>query len=204
MRQVWQEIINIANKTSRDFEIINGDIDSGHNECINLNIPVDSVLYSVVTHSKGIIIDHWIRVWGQTSSVSNGVFYYNNKYGDNVHGLFLVASDVLGGLYAVNITRYNDNNLIWYFAPDTLEWECLDMKYNEFIAWVFQGNIDDFYSTMRWENWENDVKEVNMNNAILVYPFLWAKECDIEIAKKKIIPIDEIINLNFEYSIKIN
>jgi hypothetical protein len=137
MRQVWQEIINIANKTSRDFEIINGDIDSGQNECINLNIPVDSVLYSVVTHSKGIIIDHWIRVWGQTSSVSNGVFYYNNKYGDNVHGLFLVASDVLGGLYAVNITRYNDNNLIWYFAPDTLEWECLDMKYNEFIAWVF-------------------------------------------------------------------
>ena len=53
---------------------------------------------------------------------------------------------------------------------------------------------------MRWKNWKEDVKDVGMNNAILIYPFLWAKECDIENATKKEVAIDEIIEMNFEYS----
>ena len=76
------------------------------------------------------------------------------------------------------------------------------MKYNEFLAWTFQGNIDEFYDTMRWKNWEEEVKGLEINKAILVYPFLWAKECDIENATKKIVAIDEIISMNFDYSNK--
>lgn len=72
------------------------------------------------------------------------------------------------------------------------------MKYHEFIVWILQGNIDEFYSTMRWSSWKQDCIDISMNNALLVYPFLWAKECDIESASKKIVPLDEIILMNFD------
>lgn len=136
---------------------------------------------------------------------SIGVFRRKNynreiKYLDKLSGLFLVASDVIGGLYAININKFSDNrNMIWYFAPDTLEWECIKMMYNEFVAWCLQGNTDEFYSMMRWQNWKNEVKNTTINSAILIYPFLWAKECDVETSGKKIVNLDEIIELNFEY-----
>lgn len=152
----------------------------------NLSIPSDSVLYSVVTNTNGIIINNWIRLWGQNSDDNHGVGYYNTLFRNDIEGLFLVASDVLGGLFAININKLDKgNNLIWYFAPDTLEWECMDMQYNEFLAWSMQGDIDEFYSTMRWYNWEEDVKKISINFALLIYPFLWAKECDIDKARKK-------------------
>ena len=114
--------------------------------------------------------------------------------------MIIMGLDVVGGLFAINLNKFNEgNNLIWYFAPDTLDWECLDMQYNEFLAWSMQGNIDEFYSTMRWNNWQEDVKNIGINYALLIYPFLWARECNIEKASKKMVSIDEIIKLNFEY-----
>jgi len=116
-----------------------------------------------------------------------------------------VASDVPGGLYAINISRFPENrNMIWYFAPDSLEWECLELSYNEFVAWSLQGDTDGYYSSMRWQSWKEDVKDIAMNDAILIYPFLWAKECDIETADKKIVKADEVIKMNFEYSTTLN
>lgn len=202
MNSIWKEIINIANQANRTIIFLKEDVIDRKEECERLGIPSKTVLYSVVSNSNGIIIDNWIRIWGQDSSLNNGLFYYNSKFKDYISGMILVACDVVGGLFAINITRFNDNNLIWYFAPDTLDWECLDMKYNEFLAWTFQENIDEFYETMRWKNWEEDVKGFEINKAILVYPFLWAKECDIENATKKLVAIDEIISMNFDYSNK--
>ncbi len=202
MKNIWQEILNITEKSNRNIKILNSNNFNGKEDCEKLRIPSDSVLFSVLVNSNGIIIDDWIRIWGQSDSMNAGVLYYNSKFKDYISGMILVASDVVGGLFAINITRFNEKNLIWYFAPDTLEWECLDMKYNEFITWTFQGNIDEFYTTMRWKNWKNDVKGIEINKAFLIYPFLWAKECDIETASKKIVAIDEIIEMNFEYSQK--
>ena len=202
MKNIWKEIVNITEKSDRNINILNCNNINVNEECERLGIPSDSVLFSVVVNSNGIVIDDWIRIWGQSNSMNAGVYYYNSKFKDYISGMILVAGDVVGGLFAINVTRFDEKNLIWYFAPDTLEWECLDMKYNEFIAWTFQGNIDEFYATMRWKSWKKDVKGIEINKAILIYPFLWAKECDIETASKKIVTIDEIIEMNFEYSQK--
>lgn len=98
MKNVWQEIVNITNKSDRDIEIINGNDNNGNEDCERLGIPTESVLYSVVYNSNGIVVDNWIRIWGQDSSINEGVFYYNSKYKDYISGMFLVASDVVGGL----------------------------------------------------------------------------------------------------------
>ena len=202
MKNIWTEIESIIKQSNKKMQIFEGDYKTGEKECNRLHIPLDSVLSSIVLHSNGIIVDNWIRIYGQDSSLNNGVFFYNREkdYLNRMPGMFIVASDVLGGLFAININKFSEKrNKIWYFAPDTLEWECIDMMYNEFVAWSFQGNIDEFYSTMRWENWKDDVKNITLNSAILIYPFLWASECDLETASKSVVSLDEIIELNFEY-----
>ncbi len=82
-----------------------------------------------------------------------------------------------GGIFALNAERFSEGiGEVWYFAPDTLAWEYLGMKYSEFIAWTAQGNIDEFYSTMRWSTWKEECKDIKFNEAILIYPFLWPNE----------------------------
>ena len=88
---------------------------------------------------------------------------------------------------------------VWYFAPDTLDWEDLELRYSEFIAWLAQGNIDEFYSSMRWTNWRESAKNVEFDKAILIYPFLWSEEVNIETASKSIVPFDELFATNMEY-----
>ena len=52
---------------------------------------------------------------------------------------------------------------------------------------------------MRWNEWEKDCENVSIDDGILLYPFLWAKECDVEAASKKVVPLNEIISINFEF-----
>ena len=74
----------------------------------------------------------------------------------------------------------------------------MEMNYFDFIVWSVQGNINDFYESMRWNNWRRDCKSLEFNMGYLIYPFLWATECDINTANKKVVLVDELINLNFE------
>ena len=207
MNTIWNEIEGLIKNSNKNVSVFEGDSEKGIGECNELHIPLDSVLSSVVVHSNGIVIDNWLRIFGQDSSLNNGVLHYNrnSNYLDKVEGMFLVASDVLGGLYAINISRFFDNrNMIWYFAPDSLEWECIELRYNEFVAWSLQGDTDEYYSSMRWQNWKEDVKNISINAAMLIYPFLWSKECNLETASKKIVKTDEVIEINFEYSSILN
>lgn len=72
------------------------------------------------------------------------------------------------------------------------------MQYKDFVAGALHGDIDLFYETMRWRGWESDAEKLSVDQGVLVYPFLWAKECQIEIASKKTVSFDELFALNFE------
>lgn len=73
------------------------------------------------------------------------------------------------------------------------------MEYSEFLAWCAQGNVDEFYSSMRWTMWQEMSKNIKFDEGILIYPFLWSKEIQIETAQKKVVSFDELFNLNQEY-----
>lgn len=123
------------------------------------------------------------------------------KYEKN---MFVVATDVIGGIFAINQGKYcEDIGKVWYLAPDTLEWESLSFEYSEFIAWLAQGNINEFYQSMRWENWRDLATNVEIDQGILIYPFLWSDEIVIQNATKKIVPFYELISINMEYISKL-
>lgn len=80
---------------------------------------------------------------------------------------------------------------------------CILLKHSEFIAWLAQGNLVDFYSTMRWSNWQKDAESVSFDEGILIYPYLWTKECNIETASKRVVPFIEIVSMNEEFAGKL-
>ncbi len=52
---------------------------------------------------------------------------------------------------------------------------------------------------MRWSDWQTDVESVSFDEGILIYPYLWAKECNIETASKRVVPLVEIVSMNEEF-----
>ena len=140
------------------------------------------------------------------------IFVTKNGYGDMVvmsmetyeKNMFVVATDVIGGIFAINQGKYcEDIGKVWYLAPDTLEWESLSFEYSEFIAWLAQGNINEFYQSMRWKNWRDLAINVEIDQGILIYPFLWSDEIIIQNATKKIVPFYELVSINMEYISKL-
>ncbi len=179
----------------------------GQNALDMLKITSQSALGSILFNTSGITVDNWIRIFGSESEENRGILSYNkiseNGVASKIDKMLIVADDVVGGVFAMNAGKFSDGiGDVWYFAPDTLEWDSLEMKYSEFISWVVMGNTDEFYCTLRWSKWKDDVSNVNFDEAILVYPFLWSNEVEIEKADKKIVPVEELLNINQEYSKK--
>lgn len=205
MDSMWNKIKEVLYGSAREVIIFEGSTKSGQSESQKLDIPSNSALASVVINCSGIYIDNWIRILGQENAKRNGIMYYNVMVNHGcLDGMFVVATDVVGGIFAINISRFEtEKNEIWYFAPDTLKWESLGMKYSRFIVWTVQGNTDGFYESMRWNSWRNDCKNLEFNSSYLIYPFLWARECDINTADKKMVLFDELMNLNFDFCNKL-
>jgi len=206
MDSIWKNIKEMFYQSKHEKVIFEGILEDGQQECKELRHLCDSVLASVVANCSGIYVDNWMRILGQGNEMRNGVLHYNTLFHDDSYldGMLIIANDIVGGIYALNISRFEiEKNMIWYFAPDTLEWENLGMTYSQFLAWTAQGDMDEFYEAMRWDSWRDDCGQVEWNNGCLVYPFLWAAECNKNTAQKKIVPFDELMKLNFEYCEKL-
>lgn len=102
-----------------------------------------------------------------------------------------MGEDVLGGIFALK------NNVVYYYAPDLLKWECLDVYYANFMNWLINDpqNVNLFYKDYRWNGWKQDCENLNINQGFSFYPLLVSK-CDIEQRSKKVISMDELIKVN--------
>ncbi len=195
MNKLWNEIKYILKNSTRKVKIINNKV---YDDTLNnLNIDKNSVLGQVITNTSGIFIDNYIRLFGNGSKdVSYNIYEYNlefKKYFDD--NMIIVADDVFGGLFSVT----KEKNNILYFAPDTLQWENLEIDYKDFIKYISSEKIDEFYKSYKWSTFQEDIKDIKFNQGILIYPFLWSNECDIEKAKKSIVPFSELVQINMEF-----
>ena len=204
---LWQEIKNMFIKSNRKIDLNLDESKDGKKSLEILKITSESPLGSIILNTSGIVIDNWIRIFGHDTNTSKGVIGYNeigeNGVATKITKMLIVADDVVGGIFALNAGRFSEGiGEVWYFAPDTLAWESLGMQYSEFIAWIAQGNINEFYSTMRWSTWKEECKDIKFNESILIYPFLWSNEIQLEKADKKIVSSEELFKINQEYSKK--
>jgi hypothetical protein len=173
--------------SKRKITILDSDYDKAALLCKTYGVEPNSIFAMITCGTGGISIDNWIRI---LASGERDLTTWNDTL--NIDNYFVVADDVLGGLFAMN----KQSSIIEYFAPDTLEWETLDLYYPHFIEWLLDDSIDSFYDNFKWENWQNDVENLGFNEGIAFYPFLWAKSN--EERSRRAMPLREIVLMSLD------
>lgn len=152
----------------------------------------NTVLETITGNVSFILVNKYLRILGTSDSLYENIFGFTGEF-RKVFGeeKYIVAYDVFGGIFASEGT-------IHYFSPDSLQWEDLDVSYEEFINWIANEDITDFYETFMWKDMDELLNRVKTDEGIFIYPFLWAEECDIETAFKKIVPYKDLLVSNFQ------
>ena len=167
-----------------------------------LQVTTRSPMGAIVYETGGLLIDHgWLRILGSGHArLPRSIASWNQgrtMFGDEEPpGYLLVADDVVGGFFAINGGQLGPQlGSVFYFAPDNLQWECLDRSYSEVLIWWLQGNLADYYETLRWPGWEAETATIGRDQAISIFPFLTTKGPPIEQRHHGVVPISELFAL---------
>ena len=185
--------------------MIKKDQSSAERELFTMQMPTSSPMGSVIYETGGILIHHgWLRILGSGSfKLPRGLMDWNfsksfNQSGDKPKYL-LVADDVIGGYFALNGGSLGDNlGKIYYFSPKDLTWHDLNFTYTDFLAWALNGDIEAFYQNLFWQNWQEDVKQLDGNHMIVFTPELSEdKTTDINQRERREVNIETHYNASF-------
>lgn len=203
LNDAWQEIqecINSALSSNRKIDIVAVDTNQANDVLQKMSADMNIYLKAIITHAAAISVDYgWLRILGSGNKELPRSISVWNKSGseDRLSHATLFADDILGGFFAVNEGAFNGlPGEVFYFAPDTLAWEGLDVSVDNFIKWVFSDNFREFYSTFIWSNWETEIKNLSFDQVLSVYPPLWSESMSIEKRSRKGVSIDEAWKLN--------
>ncbi len=195
----WELVQQWLKEAKNSYEILPKNRQRAERELVANQVTTRSPMGAIIYETGGILVDNgWLRILGSGSEkLDRSISEWNKgksfeKQGDTPSFL-LVADDVLGGYFAINGGGLGENlGKIYYFAQDTLAWEDLNITYSHFLNWAFAGNLEQFYEGFRWDNWQEEVKNINGNQVFSFFPFLSTKEGkNINQISRKIVPIEE-------------
>ncbi|OOF69462.1 DUF2625 domain-containing protein [Rodentibacter caecimuris] len=175
----WQTISQWLQKTKNHCEVIKKDQSSAERELLSMQMPTSSPIGAVIYETGGILVHYgWLRILGSGSfKLPRGLMDWNfsksfHQSGDKPKYL-LVADDVIGGYFALNGGSLGEHlGKIYYFSPKDLCWHNLNFSYTEFLMWALNGSLDSFYHGLFWQNWQQDVKQLDGNQVVCFMPDL--------------------------------
>lgn len=173
--------------SSKNAEVLSG-----------LQVSTRSTLGSIAYDSGGLIIDHgWLRVLGSGHpQLPRNLIDWNEGRGADY---LLVADDAVGGFFAINGGALgNDMGAMYYWAPDTLRWEPLEIGYTDFLGWAVSERLAVFYEGLRWNGWKRDLATLQTDQCFSFFPFLWTREGSVEASKRTMVGIGEQFKMNVE------
>ena len=97
------------------------------------------------------------------------------------------AIDVFGGVFCFH-------NTVYYFAPDVLDFENLNISRTTWDVWAETKQADVFYEAWRWKGMDDDLRKLGKHEGFLIYPPLCTKECNIETASKKPMHLLQVVS----------
>jgi Protein of unknown function DUF2625 len=166
---------------------------------VQIQVTTRSPMGAIIYETGGILIDGgWLRVLGSGHPrLTRTLPGWNQGRGE---GFLLVADDAIGGFFAINGGALGEKiKCIYYFAPDTLGWESLDIGYSDFVQWACAGKLDQFYEWIRWKGWEADAASLHGDRSFCFYPELFTKEGKGGSGRLGDIPIEEAWGLQIEF-----
>lgn len=208
----WAEVEKLIGEATNKVEVLPRLEERANEALVQLQQSVGSWVGAVVYHTGGILVDNgWIRILGSgCERFKRSLPDWNKgKTFDDIKEpspYLLVADDVLGGFFAINGGGLGDDlGSMYYFAPDTLEWEEMELDYSQFLWFCFCGQLNDFYENFRWKGWEKDVAAVSADEAYHFYPPMYSEELiSMEKVDKTVVSIEELFYLQMELAEQLN
>lgn len=163
----WEELtVLIQNAPNRVTVEAGG---ASPEELEKLGISRDSALGQVMRRCSRLTVSGYFRLHGaQIPEMTRAVtaLWPGNKT--------VVATDVWGGVFAIGNGDFPGNpDLIWYHAPDTLEWEPMRIGYEKFLEWMCSRRFFEYHSTFVWKNMEELLSALKADQGVLPSPPLW-------------------------------
>lgn len=170
---------------------------------VSVQVTTRSPMGAILFHTGGLLVDHgWTRILGSghprlPRSLPAWNFACGMQDSDTPPPWVLIADDVVGGFFALDGGRFGGHkHTVWYFAPDALQWEDMECGYSQFLCWCFSGKLDVFYETWRWPGWEAEVSQVGGDQALHIYPPLFAEGPSVGQRHRASVPIMEVFRMN--------
>lgn len=166
----------------------------------SLQVTTGSVLGALAYNCGGILIDHgWVRLLAGGTPELPGLAAANNLDAPVPHRApppwLLIGFDVLGGRFAIDGGGLGvAAGQVCYWAPDTLEWEGLEMGHAAFIKAFLGGATGEFYAPMRWADWEAEVSGIRLDQGIAMMPPPFTSQGDdVESVARRAVPFSELL-----------
>lgn len=202
----WSEIELLIKEASNKVDVLPKDKELADAALLEMQESVDTWVGAIIYETGGILIDNgWLRILGSGDELIKRSLLSWNKgktFDTSLDELpfLLVADDVLGGLFAINAGGFGEDvGGMYYFAPDMLEWEEMELTYDQFLYFCFSGDLKDFYGDFRWISWQDDVKSLSLDEAFHLNPPLYSSDfSSIEKVDKTSISVDELYEMNME------
>ena len=201
----WTVVEDWIKTAKNKVEVLPVDAGKAKDALYKTQVTTRSPMGAIVYMTGGLLIDDgWIRILGSGNAKINRTLPDWNKgksfteFGEAAPFL-LIADDAIGGFYLLNGGGLGtDVGKIYYFSPDNLEYEPLDVTYSEFLGFCFNNDLDKFYEGNRWSSWRAEVSKLKGDEVFNFYPFLWTAEGDVNKSSRKIIPVQEQYGLNLD------
>jgi hypothetical protein len=160
-------------------------------------VTTHSTMGALAYETGGILIDSgWLRFLGSGHpKLPRDLADWNEC---RSHGFYLVADDAVGGFFAVNDGAFGEQRNVYYWAPDSLEWESLGFGFTDFFQWALTSLLADFYQNLRWPTWLKDVAELPGDRCFNFCPFLWAEEGSVTRSDRRQVPVGEAFDLKVD------
>jgi uncharacterized protein DUF2625 len=167
---------------------------------LQTQVTTRSPMGAIVYETGGLLIDHgWLRVLGSGYERLTRTLPGWNAGRCEGGGFLLVADDAVGGFFAINGGGLGpDVRNLYYFSPDTLEWEPLEIGYSAFLQFAFAKELDAFYDWIRWPGWEADTAKLHGDRCFSFYPFLFTREGRGGRGQRSDVPVDQMWGLQMD------
>ncbi|WP_326667484.1 DUF2625 family protein [Streptomyces sp. NBC_01257] len=213
----WRELEEMLSASSVPVQALPVDVDEGRRCLLQLQVTARSMLGALALNTGGLLVDNgWMRVFGGGSVISGGLPSLGtaNRFPAGFDPVWhpatglVVGHDVVGGVFALNggdpaaAGRPGGPGQMTYFAPDTLEWEAMEMGHSGWVSWLLSGRLETFYDGLRWPGWREEAAALAFGEGISVYPFLWSKEArdDLAATSRRPVPMREVIGVAADFA----
>ncbi|MDH6130084.1 DUF2625 family protein [Kitasatospora sp. GP82] len=213
----WPELQAALAATTVPAEALPVDRPEGRRCLLQMQVTARSVLGALALNTGGLLLDGgWVRVFGGGSAADGAlpslgrINRFPTAFDPVWHpaaGL-VVGHDVVGGVFALNghdpsaVGRPGAPGQMTYFAPDTLEWEAMEMGHSGWVSWLLSGSLETFYDGLRWPGWREEAAALAPSQGIAVFPFLWSKEAQADLAatSRRAVPMREVIGVAADFA----